>query len=306
MTNPNPLYITDEMWTLWLTCESFIPGVRLGGIYANKSGYHNTVNSNKKSWPGNYSIRLALDLTDPANKARAIDLTMDNEQMVLRTSYLQASALDPADDRLSCVREFYGTLNTTTVYGLIKDNEGGPWRFASSDSSHLWHIHISIFTTFVSIWAQLLAIASVLRGQSYADWISSGEGSDMLTALRSTDLNGDVIYMLPWMHGWFRLLKADVESNPWIERNASDALSYAGVAINTTLWPGPYDFSDPVTQMCWGYEIKPPTGVGPQGPEGPAGPQGVPGAPGPQGPAGPQGQPGGGPHTHDTGPAIPA
>lgn len=176
MTNPNPTYITDAMWTLWLTVEGIIPGVRLGGIYANKSGYHNTVNSNKKSWPGNYSIQLYLDLTEPDNKARAIDLTMDNEQMVQRTGYLQKSALDPQDTRLACVREFYGTLNTTSVYGLIKDNEGGPWRFASSDSSHLWHIHISTFTTFVALWSQLSAIASVLSGQSYADWINGGSG----------------------------------------------------------------------------------------------------------------------------------
>jgi len=172
--NPNPGYITDEMWNLWLTVEGIIPGVRLGGIYAYKSGYHNTVNSNKKSWPNDYSIRLALDLTQPDNKARAIDLTMDNRQMVLRTSLLQQSALDPVDSRLRCVREFYGTLNTTSVYGLIKDNEEGPWRFASSDASHLWHIHISIFTTYVDVSAVLAGIVSVLSGQTYADWINSG------------------------------------------------------------------------------------------------------------------------------------
>lgn len=174
MTNPNPTYITDAMWTLWLTCESMIPGVRLGGIYANKSGYHNTVNSNKKTWPANYSIQLPWDLTDPANKARAIDLTMDDEQMMQRTQYMRASAYDPVDDRLECVREFYGTLDTVSVYGSIKDSLGGPWRFASSDTSHLWHEHISFFTEFVGSWAHLAGVASVLSGQSFNDWINGG------------------------------------------------------------------------------------------------------------------------------------
>lgn len=178
--NPNPQYITDAMWWLWNECETFIPGVRLGGIYAPKSGYHNTVNSNKKSWPGDYSIRLALDLTQPDNKARAIDLTMDNEQMKIITARLKASAEDPRDDRLTGLREFIGTLDGINVFCMIKDDEDGPWRVDwGRDSSHLWHEHLSIFTAFCALMAFMQALASVLSGQSYDDWLGNGGDDEM-------------------------------------------------------------------------------------------------------------------------------
>ena len=200
MTNPNPSVIPQAIWQLWLLSEQIIPGVRLGGVYAPKSGYHNTVNANKVSWPGNYSIRLPLDLTQPANMARALDLTMDDAQMRLRTGYLRASALDPQDTRLDCLREFYGTLNNQTVYGLIKDNENGPWLSSTSDSSHLWHIHLSFFTDFCDNWTMVAPVASVLSGQSYSDWI--GVVVEMAFLVRDTQ-NRVVIVTDDW-NGWFR------------------------------------------------------------------------------------------------------
>lgn len=164
-------YISDAMWSLWQQCLTFIPGVRLGGIYANKSGYHNTVDANQLTWPGNYSIQLPYDLKKPHDLARAIDLTMDDAQMRLRMGYLQRSALHPQDDRLRHLREFYGTLNGSTVYGLIKDSPDGPWRAATSDSTHLWHCHESWLTEFVNDMASVSANASVLAGQTWEDWL---------------------------------------------------------------------------------------------------------------------------------------
>src|SRR5262245_3176776 len=41
-TNPNPARITEAMWWFWLEFDKIEPTVRLGGIYNNKSGYHNT------------------------------------------------------------------------------------------------------------------------------------------------------------------------------------------------------------------------------------------------------------------------
>lgn len=163
-------FISDPLWWLWQKCETFIPAVRLGGIYANKSGYHNTVSANQVTWPGDYSIRLSYDLKQPHDKARAIDLTMDDANMRLRTGYLQRSALDPRDNRLNHMREFYGTLDNRTVYGLIKDSPAGAWRAATSDTTHLWHVHGSIFTEFVNDMLAMEAQASVLSGQSWDDW----------------------------------------------------------------------------------------------------------------------------------------
>lgn len=264
MTNPNPTYITDAMWQLWLSCESFIPGVRLGGIYAAKSGYHNTVNSNKKTWPTNYSIQLPWDLTQPDNKARAIDLTMDDAQMRQRTRYLQASALDPVDDRLKCVREFYGTLDSVNVYGLTHSSETAGWSFVSSDSSHLWHIHISIPTEYCDDWPALQGLVSVLKGETYQQWLNEG-GHDVPNAIQTFDSNtGDTIFLIPSAGGWRRLPKALVDASKWTLQNALDSFRLAGMGVDTTWATSSYDFTDPSTLASWGHELKPCDGLQPE------------------------------------------
>lgn len=262
MTNPDPGHIPDSLWWLWGAAESFIPGVRLGGIYAPKPHYHNTVNANKKSWPDSYSIQLPLDLTGPGSLARAIDLTMDTTQMVLRTRYLMESALDPDDNRLEHLREFYGTLDGVTVYGLIKDTEGGPWRLSTSDSSHLWHIHESFFTAFCASLDAAKANASVLQGQTWAEW---QEGDDMLKAIMTNDsATGDTIFIIPSAGGWRRLPKSD---NPWVLQNAVDAFTLAGMGVDSTTWgQSHYDFTDPQTIGQWGAELVPCFGGGEPGP----------------------------------------
>lgn len=167
--NPDPARITDEMWRLWE--ERPNKAWKLGGIYANKPAYHNSVFANQKNWPNNYSIQLPLDLVNVnRDKARAIDYTMTEAEMIKTTKRMRDSALNPADDRLAAVKEFYGTLDGKIVYGLSKDNVDGPWERSSADSSHIWHEHISIFTAFVNKWTMLEPILSVLSGESLLDW----------------------------------------------------------------------------------------------------------------------------------------
>jgi hypothetical protein len=180
MTNPDPTHITDAMWWLWTRCAETIPGVRLGGIYALKEGYHNTVNANKKSWPWSYSIKLPLDLTQPDDKARAIDLSMDGVQMALRTGCLKAAAEHPDDNRLYGLREFIGTLDGTSAFCMIKDTVDGPWDYDfGRDLTHTWHIHESVFTAYCDDMDAMRANASVLAGQTWEEWLG---GSDMMTA----------------------------------------------------------------------------------------------------------------------------
>jgi len=172
MANPNPAMITNEMWALWEGCSAVLPGVRLSGIYANKVCYHNSVKANKANWPGAYCIKLPLDLKGPQDKARAIDLTLSDAEMKKRTGLLRAAALHPNDDRLLGVREFYGTLNGTTVYGLSRNTDSGTWVSVTSDTSHLWHIHISEWSFYCNQWPAQEMILSVLSGETWEAWLA--------------------------------------------------------------------------------------------------------------------------------------
>jgi len=169
MNNPDPARITDPMWKLWT--DRPMRSAKLSGIYANKKGYHNTVIANEGHWPTNYSIRFPLDLVKiNRDKARALDQTMTTAEMIRWTSLMRESAMNPADNRLAAVREFYGTLDGKTVFGLIKDDADGPWRHATADLTHLWHGHIGIFTVYVNNWKMLSPILSVEAGESLTEW----------------------------------------------------------------------------------------------------------------------------------------
>ena len=167
MSNPSPARITAPMWRLWT--DRPVASWLLGGIYADKRGYHNTRAANQARWPGNYSITLPLDRQGPSDKAAAIDYTMTAAEMRRRTGFLVAAA-DRRDPRLFAVREFYGTVDGANVHGRIKDSREGAWRRSTSDSSHLWHIHISFLRAYVNVWAELAPVLSVLRGETLAQW----------------------------------------------------------------------------------------------------------------------------------------
>lgn len=168
--NPNPSRITAEMWWLWLQLQLVIAGVRLGGIFADKSGYHNTVLANLARWPSNYSVRYAIDREAPRDKARAIDLTMNSTWMRTITRRLLDGAAR-RDPRMRCVKEFYGTTDGHTVVGRLKDSPDGPYRSGSSDSSHTWHVHLGLLTPFVDDIEAMRGLVSLLSGQSLADYM---------------------------------------------------------------------------------------------------------------------------------------
>ncbi len=75
--NPIPAVITEATWWLWDQLHALEPRTLLGGIYANRSGYHNTGAANERNWPRNYSIRDAQDRRGPhwRDRAAAIDWT---------------------------------------------------------------------------------------------------------------------------------------------------------------------------------------------------------------------------------------
>lgn len=179
-TNPNPSRITEEMWAFWLAFQALEPSVRLGGIYANKSGYHNTRQANQANWPGNYSVRLAADLQGPSDKAAAIDLTFPDAQagryetIMVYSDRLLRSGKDPHDERGNFLREFYGQADA--------DQEVEGWDYQSdkpvtSDRKHLWHIHISVLRAHVANPKAFRALLSILKGETVEAWRAAEAGN---------------------------------------------------------------------------------------------------------------------------------
>lgn len=241
MSSPPNSFTTQAIWDLWLSVSRALGSkVKLGGIYANKPGYHNTRAQNSS---GNYSVTLPLDKQGPSNKAAALDLTFPSAaDMKLYTDRLR-KAMQSRDPRMGSVKEFYGTLNGSVVYGLGKKSRDGAPYSTSADKSHLWHIHISFFRADVENWNRLKGIAEVLIGASLP---SSGnatiEGGIMLPKYGA---KGTVVGY------WQRMLLAAGEKLPkygvdnhygdetknavlsWYKRNGGDPKKFDGKSITS-------------------------------------------------------------------------
>lgn len=172
--NPNSATISTPLWDLWTGFDALEPTAVLGGIYARKSGYHNV----RSALPGSdYSVHdVAADRLGPSHMSAGIDLTMSSAAMRRYTARLDkaARARDPRlfpPGKPPVLREFIGTLDGRTVYcymltGGIPQGVGrdaGPdW---GRDSSHLWHLHLSIIRAYLQDRAALAGVLSVLKGE---------------------------------------------------------------------------------------------------------------------------------------------
>lgn len=162
--------ITDAMNWLWQQLHTLEPSSELGGIYANKPGYHNTRNANS---PSNYSVVDGEDKGGPGDKAAAIDWTFpeaqhgDYSRIKKYSGRLLASGQDMNDPRLDGWREFYGQADGDSAV------EGWDYRYVrpvSSDSSHLWHIHLSEDRDKTESYDNKKNLLSVLRGETVEQW----------------------------------------------------------------------------------------------------------------------------------------
>lgn len=292
MTNPIPSCITGPMWRMWTARP--VSGWRLGGICAFKCSYHAPREYVVRNCGNHYSIRLSLDLQGPSDKAAAIDYTMSDSEMRKRTGFL-VTAADRQDPRLYAVRDFYGTLDGRRVTGRIKDSRTGSWRSSSSDSSHLWHIHISILRKYVNTWEELAPILSVLAGESLAEWQEQVEG-DIMALPRKGDEGENVIIIQRMLY----YLDFDPVEDDWTDEQKEkfrfdgvygDAVEDAVNAFRDSLGWNPSSRVTPATyakmiQHLGGGKQGPPGPRGPRGVEGPQGPEGEQGEPGPEGPPG--------------------
>lgn len=160
--NPNPSLITDELWDFSQQCLDREPGTQMGGIYADKSGFHNTVNANLAKWPGNYSTKLPILRQEPKNKARAFDWVFPeakngNYTRINFYSQRLLVASQARDPRLSGLYEWFGTRDGANIgYNCWKGYPVG------SDDSHDWHLHFGIVTPYVVSTGLFDGILSVL------------------------------------------------------------------------------------------------------------------------------------------------
>lgn len=163
----------------WNLTKNTIPGVLLGGIYAVKPGYHNK--RQNLVWGSDYSVKLAIDSLGPSDVAAAIDLTIHTDaEIIKRCNNLRTACINKDPRVMKYIREWIGTVNATSVSCYIHDTETQDFRFdGSRDSTHLWHIHISFFRKWAGDPEAGRAIASVLNGETYSQYIGEVVDNDV-------------------------------------------------------------------------------------------------------------------------------
>lgn len=220
-TNPNPARISAASWRFWEEFLAFEPTVKLGGWYADKSGYHNF----RDDLPSDdYSVEdVAYDRQGPGNYASAFDFTLPDEKMKTYSGRLDR-AMRRQDPRLfidgvPVMREFIGTLNGTTVYcyvmiggvplGVGADRGPDPGR----DASHLWHIHGSMIRKFCATWRAYSGVLSILKNEPYESWEYSMPTADEIA---------EAVWSYPLKDGYLK----DADGNP-VEKSAGAYQRYA-------------------------------------------------------------------------------
>lgn len=134
---------------------------RTSGIAADKPGYHNSRNELRRdNRHSDYSIQLDPDLLGDGDAANGLDCKFNTRDMITVSKRMMAAS-KAGDPRLKGkIREWFGTIDGRTVTGfsLYRD------RVASSDSSHLWHLHVSGYRKFANDERVWLGIAEVACG----------------------------------------------------------------------------------------------------------------------------------------------
>jgi hypothetical protein len=158
------------------TVQAAIPGAVLSGIVgdpAHTYGYHRGRNYVSSS---DYSVQRADDKQGHPDAACGLDISLSSADMKRVTQRL-IDATMASDARIQVVREFFGTVNGTTVTGLdVRDK-----RWVTSDPSHLWHVHLSMYRRYADDHAAMQGVAAVLIGSGGGTAPPSGEWDEMAT-----------------------------------------------------------------------------------------------------------------------------
>ena len=139
------------------------PAAQLGGIYANKPGYHNK----RDQLPGSdYSCQQPDDLAGSGQDAAVLDITLHDPTDMARITQRLIDLTNASDPRIQVLREFFGTVDgAQTVTG----RDVRTHRWITSDDSHLWHCHISAYRRWAGDTAAMDAVADAILGTEAED-----------------------------------------------------------------------------------------------------------------------------------------
>lgn len=170
----------------------YLSSDRKGGIAnAGSPGYHTSREDLlKQKRSADYSIQAPADKRGNAKNAAGIDITLsDAEMKTVSTRLREACTPDSGgeyDPRIECIREFIGTVDGRNVSGYNRYASGSGSRSSTGwkssgygDSSHLWHVHVSVFRDRVEDENEMLGLSEVIAGlpAGALGWSASGKSS---------------------------------------------------------------------------------------------------------------------------------
>jgi hypothetical protein len=177
MTTLAPPYL----FKMYALIRPHLSSLRVGGIVGDTrhvagGGYHISREDLRSHGQGSdYSIQSPADKRGASNYAAAIDISLDPAEMVEVSKRLKA-AMGGADydPRIEPLREFIGTVDNVHVCGYnryqtvypngSKGRATGFYPSGYSESSHLWHVHLSFFRDYCNNWNDILGVAEVVCG----------------------------------------------------------------------------------------------------------------------------------------------
>ncbi len=182
----------------WLFAEwkKAAPSAQLSGIVGDSAhtfGYHRARNV---LGGGDSSVQQADDRAGDGWAASAIDVTMSDSDMRLVTGRFNR-AFQARDPRMAYVAEVGGTLDSNNTYTMYVYSGGtGAW-----DSTHLWHVHVSIRRRYATSMDAMKAILSIVKGETVEQWRAGGGTGSTTTNTEDDDMPAVLPLDLPLVAG---------------------------------------------------------------------------------------------------------
>jgi hypothetical protein len=153
-------YAPDALRRLFDAIQAGIPSAINSGIIGDSAhtyGYHR---GRDYVSPGDYSAEHPEDLGGDGQAACGLDLSWGEAGPQFDVSARLLAAAQAGDPRLSALRSFFGSVDGVRVIGWdLAENTP-----ATSDDSHLWHVHMSVHRESAGDWAALEPVAQVITG----------------------------------------------------------------------------------------------------------------------------------------------